>query len=153
LLVSSVEDFVAKGHICPIGEYHRKFIFRSLENVINRILGAIDDLNVLHGWGSSGICVGPVSDPISLPRAVNDSLPARISDGRMTQSGRLFGVEIEGCARCGGQLKVIASIEEPQLIAKILSHLERAAPEQYQSELPLGARGPPVQSRLLCTGR
>jgi hypothetical protein len=34
-------------------------------------------------------------------------------------------------------------------IAKILSHLERAAPEQYQSELPLGAGGPPVQSRLL----
>jgi hypothetical protein len=48
-------------------------------------------------------------------------------------------------ARCGGQLKIIASIEEPQLIAKILSHLERAAPEQYQSELPLGARGPPLQ--------
>ena len=69
-------------------EYHRKFIFRSLENVIDRILGAIDDLNVLHGWGSSGICVGPVSDPISLPRAVNDSLPARISGGRMTQNGR-----------------------------------------------------------------
>jgi hypothetical protein len=30
-----------------------------------------------------------------------------------------------------------------------LRELERAAPEQYQSELPLGARGPPVQSRLL----
>jgi hypothetical protein len=44
-------------------------------------------------------------------------------------------------------LKIIASIEEPQLIAKILSHLERAAPEQYQSELPLGARGPPGQSQ------
>ncbi len=27
------------------------------------------------------------------------------------------------CTRCGGQLKIIASIEEPQLIAKILSHL------------------------------
>ncbi len=26
--------------------------------------------------------------PISLPRAVNDSLQARISGGRMTQSGR-----------------------------------------------------------------
>jgi len=48
-------------------------------------------------------------------------------------------LEIECCARCGGQLKIIASIEEPQLIAKILSHLERAAPEQYQSE-PVGAR-------------
>jgi hypothetical protein len=53
---------------------------------------------------------------------------------------RVFDVEIECCARCGGQLKIIASIEEPQLIAKILS--ERAAPEQYQSELPLRKRGP-----------
>ncbi len=44
---------------------------------------------------------------------------------------RVFGVEIEGCARCGGKLKIIASIEEPQVIAKILSHLERAAEEQY----------------------
>jgi len=62
---------------------------------------------------------------------------------------RVFGVESECRARCGGQLKIIASIEEPQLIAKILSHLERAAPEQYQSELPLRKRGPPGQSSLL----
>jgi hypothetical protein len=55
----------------------------------------------------------------------------------------VFGVQIEGCARCGGQLKIIASIEEPQLIAKILSHLERAAAQQFQSELP------PVHSSLL----
>jgi hypothetical protein len=54
---------------------------------------------------------------------------------------RVFGVEIESCARCGGELKIIASIEEPQLMAKILSHLERTAPEQSQSELALGARG------------
>ncbi len=26
---------------------------------------------------------------------------------------RVFGVEIEGCARCGGRLRIIASIEEP----------------------------------------
>ncbi|MGD0506073.1 MAG: hypothetical protein ABSD02_25465, partial [Steroidobacteraceae bacterium] len=32
--------------------------------------------------------------------------------------------------------------------AKILSHLERAAPEQHQSELPLRKRGPPLQSSL-----
>jgi hypothetical protein len=62
---------------------------------------------------------------------------------------RVFDVEIERCTRCGGQLKIIASIEEPQLIAKILSHLESVAAQQSQSELPLGARGPPVQSRLL----
>jgi hypothetical protein len=55
---------------------------------------------------------------------------------------RVFGVEIESCTRCGGKLKIIASIEEPQLIAKILSHMELAAPEQSKSELALGARGP-----------
>jgi hypothetical protein len=53
---------------------------------------------------------------------------------------RVFGIEIEGCARCGGKLRIIARIEDPQVIAKILSHLERTAPEQYQTELPLGAR-------------
>jgi len=62
---------------------------------------------------------------------------------------RVFGVELEACARCGGKLKIIASIEQPELIAKILSHLERAAPGQYQAELPLDARAPPPQARLL----
>lgn len=62
---------------------------------------------------------------------------------------RVFGIDIEACARCGGKLKVIASIEEPVVIAKILAHLERTAPDHCQSELPLGARAPPAQSPLL----
>jgi hypothetical protein len=37
----------------------------------------------------------------------------------------------------------------PSLIAKILSHPKHAAPEQYQSELPLWKRGPPLQPSLL----
>ena len=81
--------------------------------------------------------------------AVKPSSPRHVAMSWARRLKRVFGVEIEGCARCGGELKIIASIEEPQLIAKILSHLERAAPEQYQSELPLGARGPPAQSSLL----
>jgi hypothetical protein len=32
---------------------------------------------------------------------------------------------------------------------KILAHLEKTAPDQSQSELPLGERAPPSQSRLL----
>lgn len=63
---------------------------------------------------------------------------------------RVFGIDIEACARCGGKLRVIASIEEPEVIARILAHLERKAPDQYPSELPIGARGPPQQSSLLC---
>ena len=45
-----------------------------------------------------------------------------------------------------GRLKVIASIEEPQLIANILSHLQRTTLQSYQPELPVGARAPPVQT-------
>ena len=87
----------------------------------------------------SASCADPVRP--STPRHVAMSWARRLK--------RVFGVEMERCARCGGTLKIIASIEEPELIAKILSHLERTAPEQYQSELPLGARAPPVQSSLL----
>jgi hypothetical protein len=81
------------------------------------------------------------SEPPATPRHVAMSWARRLK--------RVFGVEIEACARCGGKLKIIASIEEPALMAKILAHLERTAPDQDQAELPLGARAPPVQSRLL----
>ena len=77
------------------------------------------------------------------------STPRHVAMSWVRRLQRVFGVDIECCARCGGQLKIIASIEEPQLIAKLLSHLERAAPEQCQSELPLRTRGPPLQPSLL----
>jgi hypothetical protein len=35
---------------------------------------------------------------------------------------RVFGIEIEQCVRCGGRLNVIASIEEPEVIERILAH-------------------------------
>ena len=58
---------------------------------------------------------------------------------------RVFGFEIEDCTRGGGKLRIIASIEEPEFVANILSHLERTAPERYQTELPFEERGPPLQ--------
>jgi len=66
---------------------------------------------------------------------------------------RVFGVEIESCTRCGGELKIIASIEEPQLIAKILSHLERAERSSIRASCRLGrgaawAVQPAVNSRM-----
>ena len=61
---------------------------------------------------------------------------------------RVFGIEIERRARCVGKPKIIASIEEPRAIAKILLHLDRTAPQQYQRELSLGVRALLVQSTL-----
>ena len=63
---------------------------------------------------------------------------------------RVFGVEIEGCARCGGRLRIIASIEEPAVIARILAHLEKSASEDSRPELvQRAARAPPAQPRLI----
>lgn len=36
---------------------------------------------------------------------------------------RVFRIDIETCQQCGGGVKVIASIEDPVVIAKIISHL------------------------------
>ena len=48
-----------------------------------------------------------------------------------------------------GPLEIVASIEEPQVIAQILAHLPRMAVEPHQSERPLGARAPPIPSRRI----
>ena len=49
---------------------------------------------------------------------------------------RVFGIEIDTCQRCGGKPEIIASIEDPHVIATILSHLEKTAAEQAQPERP-----------------
>jgi hypothetical protein len=46
---------------------------------------------------------------------------------------RVFKIDIETCEHCGGQVKVIASIEDPQVIEKILGHIKK---EQQQASMP-----------------
>lgn len=43
---------------------------------------------------------------------------------------RIFGIEIEGSVCCDGKLAIIASIEEPEMIAKILAYLQHTASQQ-----------------------
>jgi hypothetical protein len=37
---------------------------------------------------------------------------------------RVFGIEIETCAVCGGALRIIACIEDPAVIKKILTYID-----------------------------
>jgi hypothetical protein len=53
---------------------------------------------------------------------------------------RVFDLDIESCPRCGGRLQIIAAIVDPQLIVKILTHLNlpaRAPPRAPARPLPL----------------
>lgn len=59
----------------------------------------------------------------------------------MQRLKRAFRIDIETCARCGGRLRVIASIEEPALIRHILDHLEC---RDGTAAAPPPARAPPA---------
>ena len=56
---------------------------------------------------------------------------------------RVFQIDIEPCPECGGKLRVIACIEDPPLIAKILHHVRRhealcdSTPRAPPDSLPL----------------
>ncbi len=52
------------------------------------------------------------------------SAPVRMSWARLLK--RVFDIDIERCA-CGGKLKIIAVIEAPDVIARILTHLGLSA--------------------------
>lgn len=56
----------------------------------------------------------------------------------MQRLKRVFAIDIETCPHCGGTLRVIACIEEPLLIAKILGHVQQR--EELNGSL---ARAPP----------
>ena len=49
---------------------------------------------------------------------------------------RVFDIDIETCPECGGAVKVIACIEDPVVIKKILTHLDEKAAVTETIRLP-----------------
>jgi hypothetical protein len=90
--------------------------------------------------------VGSKADPAHPDQPIS---PRHVAMTWAQRLKRVFGIQIDLCVRCGGKLRVIASIDEPEVIARILAHLQKTAPDQHQAELPLGARAPPTQARLI----
>jgi ribosomal protein S27E len=79
-----------------------------------------------------------------VPRRVAAKLDSDKPLAPMTWSQRLkrvFSIDIETCPECGGELRVIACIEDPKLIRQILSHIQ-----QRDGPADFDARGPPGEA-------
>ena len=63
---------------------------------------------------------------------------ARMSWARLLK--RVFEIDIEHCPHCGGNLKILAAIEDPAVIVGILTHLNLPARAPPRSP----ARAPPL---------
>jgi hypothetical protein len=80
--------------------------------------------------------------------AAERPIPKHVSMTWAQRLKRVFAIQIDVCRRCGGKLKVIASIEAPDLIEHILKHIEQR-PECEPARAPFAPRAPPDQSPLV----
>ena len=55
---------------------------------------------------------------------------------------RVFNIDIATCSHCGGDVRIIACIEDPAVIAKILAHLDEKTATVENARLPQ-CRAPP----------
>ena len=49
---------------------------------------------------------------------------------------RVFSIEIETCSECGGDVRIVASIEDPVVIRTILAYLDKKGVNAADSLLP-----------------
>ena len=99
---------------------------------LNRILGQLSlDLHRVRQGAETSRPMATVSVAKQRPRAV------------------LFAIDIETCRQCGGHLRVIASIEQPAVIERILDHLGHTAETVDPPHSSHPSRAPPQGDRLV----
>jgi hypothetical protein len=70
-----------------------------------------------RGKGKKRIAAQQQPDPTPAERRASMTWAQRLK--------RVFNIDIETCSECGGDVRIIASIEDPAVINQILAHLER----------------------------
>ena len=55
---------------------------------------------------------------------------------------RVFNIDIETCCECGGEVRIIACIEDPEVIHKILAHLDEIVTPARTGLLPESRASP-----------
>ncbi len=63
---------------------------------------------------------------------------------------RVFNIDITICSRCGAAVRIIACIEDPSVIKKILAHLDaKSGGPTSVNQIP-EPRAPPQESLWAC---
>ena len=57
---------------------------------------------------------------------------------------RVFGIDIETCPACGGAVHIVACIEDPDVIEKILKHVDEKSPGSVSVGLPPSRASPQI---------
>ena len=86
----------------------------------------------------AAIVPGPPQKPGDDADHHEHGAPARMGWARLLR--HVFDIDLEHCPQCGGDLKIIAAIEEPAVIVRILTHLglpARAPPRSPARPLDL----------------
>jgi hypothetical protein len=81
-----------------------------------------------RGRGSKRLAQGDSDEPTPAERRASitpDQVRSRLWAQRLK---RVFDIAIETCQACGGAVRIIASIEDPVVIEKILTHLAKKDP-------------------------
>ncbi len=75
---------------------------------------------------------------VKTPKEALDQTPAEkhISMTWAMRLKRVFDIDIETCSECGGDVRIIASIEDPVVIRTILAHLDKKGAFAGDSLLP-----------------
>ena len=63
----------------------------------------------------------------------------------MQRLKRVFKIDIEICEKCQGPVKIIACVEDPVVIEKILKHLKENAASNNSAKLPPGRAPPQIE--------
>jgi hypothetical protein len=95
-------------------------------------------------WG--GLIATTLALPANSPHGATSTADGSPNLTWVQRLKRVFAIDIETCRHCGGRLRVIASIEQPALIERILGHLGRAAGAVDPGH---PSRAPPGRPRLI----
>ena len=63
----------------------------------------------------------------------------------MQRLKRGFNIDIDICEKCKGPVKIIACVEDPVAIEKILRHLKEKAISSNTAQLPPGRAPPQIE--------